>query len=385
MPSPTSKATSTMPDASLSTGEFTIFQRVLDIPLVAAALDERLLATLIAPVDDLANTIFNLAETRSPHLFYAPPDDSLARLTKHATSFDDARTMVDKGIKGPALHVAEGVDERLAPLVDYYENQIEPLSHKSAGSTRAKEHIEGDEMQHQYQRAINLANALTKRVTSVPSSPLQQTTFPSQRSVIQVQDLSDTMLEQLHALSITFPCLATSLHRSVSAPQKQLMITLVEAANALSAIIANLQATLASKDLTTGEHIDRAADFTTARITSPLERMRAGMTSARTSRRANGLKKHVMVLCLSVRALALSAYQLFAGECSFLQVYLCSRGHRRHGRPLRPVLCCIGCSLTQGTANVEIVEPCAICTGIGGQHTRMIEWDPKHPRTLSPT
>ncbi|KAI5827999.1 hypothetical protein K523DRAFT_417959 [Schizophyllum commune Tattone D] len=306
MPIAALEETLTPPDPPPSAGEFTIFQRVYGIPLVAAAIDKlhetlstnvltarpyavaqglsvvvyqcwqpvlRPLAPLIARVDDFANTIFDLAETRLPYLFYATPDDIMNSVHNTRVIFlDDARTTLDEGIKRPALHVAEGIDERLAPFLDYYEDHIEPLSYRSARS-------ELDETQYQYQRALNLTKALTERIATLPSNQWQQTSFLFQRSVIQVQELSDAMLAQLHALQRTISALATSMQRSVTATRKQLTMTLVEAANALSAAIADLQATMTSEDLTTGERIDRVAYLTTSRINPLLERVRAGSYS----------------------------------------------------------------------------------------------------------
>ncbi|KAI5886874.1 uncharacterized protein SCHCODRAFT_02515753 [Schizophyllum commune H4-8] len=279
------------------TGELTIFRRLYGIPLVAAALDklhetlstnvltakpyavaqgisvvaykcwqpvQRRLAPLIARVDDFANATFDLAETRFPYLFYATPEDIMdAAYTTRATFFDDARTTLDEGIKLPALHVAEGIDERLAPLLDYYEDHIEPLGHKCARSARAN-NTELHETQYQYQRALDLTKALLERIASLPCDQWQQTSFLLQRSVIQVQELSDAMLTQLHTLQQTISYLATSMQRSVAAAQKQLTITLVEAANALSATLADLQNVLTSEELTAGERIDRIASITTS-------------------------------------------------------------------------------------------------------------------------
>ncbi|KAL1713973.1 hypothetical protein EV715DRAFT_172602, partial [Schizophyllum commune] len=288
MPGAALEETSTTPDPPPSAGEFTIFQRVYDIPLVAAAIDKlhetlstNPLAPLIARVDVLANTIFDLAETRFPYLFDATPDDIMNVVyNTRATFFDDARTRLDEGIKRPALHVAEEIDERLAPFLDYYEDHIEPLGHKSARPTRANEHIELDGTQYQYQRVLGLANALIERIASVPFNRWQQTSFLLQRSTIQVQELSDAMLAQLHALQRTISYLATSMQRSVTAAQKQLRITLVEAVNALSATIADLQTTMTSEELTTGERIDRVVDLTTSRINPLLERVKAGVNAA---------------------------------------------------------------------------------------------------------
>ncbi|KAL1666015.1 hypothetical protein GGF50DRAFT_51618 [Schizophyllum commune] len=309
MPIAALEETLTPPDPPPAAGEFTIFQRVYGIPLVAAAIGKlhetlstnRRLAPLIGRVDDFANTIFDLAETRFPYLFYATPEDMMDVLhDTRATLVNDARTRLDEGIKRPALHLAEGIDERLAPFLDYYEDHIEPLGDKSArSSTRPNEHIEVHEMQYLYQRALSLANAVIERIASVPSNHWQQTSFLFQRSVIQVQELSDAMLAQLHALQRTISYLATSMQRSLTAAQKQLGITLVEAANALSTTITDLQATMTSEDLTTGERIDRVVGLTTSRINPLLERVRAGTapdsisrtTSARTTKRANGLKK----------------------------------------------------------------------------------------------
>ncbi|KAL1673688.1 hypothetical protein EV122DRAFT_222113 [Schizophyllum commune] len=295
--------TSTTPDPPPSAGEFTILQRVYGIPLVAAAIDQlhetlstNPLAPLIARVDDFANTIFDLAETRFPYLFDATPEDIMDVIYNTRVTFsDDARTALDEGIKRPGLRVAEGIDERLTPFLNYYEGHIEPLGYKYARSTRANEHTKPDETQYQYQRALSLSKALTERITYIPSNQWQQTSFLFQRSVIQVQELSDAMLAQLHALQRTIYHLATSMQRSVTAAQKQLAITLVEAANALSATIADLQTTLTSEELTAGERIDRVVDLTTSRINPLIERVRAGSisrtTSARIAKRANGLKK----------------------------------------------------------------------------------------------
>ncbi|KAL1734965.1 hypothetical protein EV714DRAFT_201366 [Schizophyllum commune] len=304
MPIAALEKTLTTPDPPPLAGKFTIFQRVYGIPLVAAAIDKlhetlstnRRLTPLIGRVDDFANTIFDLAETRFPYLFYATPEDIMnVAYERRATFFGDAQMTLDEGIKRPALHVAEGIDERLEPLLDYYEDHIEPLGDKSARSTRPNEQIEVQETQYQYQRALNLTKALLERITSVPSNQWQQTSFLFQRSVIQVQELSDAMLAQLHALQRTISYLATSMQRSVTAAQKQLRITLVEAVNALSATIADLQTTMTSEELTTGERIDRVVDLTTSRINPLLERVKAGSisrtTSARSAKRANGLKK----------------------------------------------------------------------------------------------
>ncbi|KAL1738127.1 hypothetical protein HDZ31DRAFT_51458, partial [Schizophyllum fasciatum] len=182
---------------------FTVLDRVYGIPLVAATLDkihetlttnaltkrpyaaarglsaaayeswqpvQTRLAPLITRVDGLANKVFDIVEARFPYPIHVKPEDvSSAARERRKSLVDSAHQTFDERVKLPAFHVAEGIDKRLAPIVDFVEAQVAPRVEKSAAKAHANGNAALEETKYQYERALALSKALTERIASLPS------------------------------------------------------------------------------------------------------------------------------------------------------------------------------------------------------------------------
>lgn len=298
--------------------EFTILQRVYGVPLVGASLDkldailtsngllarpyaaakgisaaaygylqpiEARLAPLIVRADGLANRVFDIVESRFPYPFHVKPEEVRERRT---SLVDAAHKTFDERVRQPALHVVEGVDQRFAPVIDYVEGQVKPRANKAAGAAHENSDAALEETTYQYQRALALSKALTERIASYPSAQLNQLQEKSplvDRSVNQIQEISDGMIAQLQAAQQSTADLASSLQRSASGVQGQLKDTLAETSNGLAETVRELQGVMTTEGLPLRERADRVAAITTARVNPLLEKVRAVMNS--TARSAN--------------------------------------------------------------------------------------------------
>ncbi|OCH89194.1 lipid droplet-associated perilipin protein [Obba rivulosa] len=217
--------------------EIRVLSRVASIPVVASSLNT-IHNTLTnnaytrQPADQFANKGLDVVESRYPYPFKTPPEDiyrDIKGQSNHAR--DVANKTLDEKVRSPALNVAQGIDQRFAPIVDYFEVAVQKLH----GQTGAAEPPRSPETQFQYQRAFALSKDLSDQLRTYSAEQINQL---RQQSVLveraaatagsisaaassgvtaaqrQVHTLSDTMLAELHKIQAQTATLPTTLQAS---------------------------------------------------------------------------------------------------------------------------------------------------------------------------
>ncbi|EMD35662.1 hypothetical protein CERSUDRAFT_116400 [Gelatoporia subvermispora B] len=245
--------------------EITILSRVASIPVVASSLNtihttltnnaytrqpyttaqgisksalsyteplQKRLAPVITRADEYANKGLDVIESRYPYPFKTPTEDiyrDLKGQSDHAK--DVANKTLDERVRSPALSVAQGIDQRMAPIVDYFEIAVQKLN----GKTSATEPPSSPDSQFQYQRAFTLSKDLSDQLRTYSTEQINQL---RQQSVLveraaataesisaaasgsvtaaqrQVHALSDTMLQELHKIQAQTATLPSTLQAS---------------------------------------------------------------------------------------------------------------------------------------------------------------------------
>jgi len=230
------------------------------------------LAPLIITADGLANRAVDAVESRYPYPFKAQPNDIVTGAHNLVSSrIDEANKALDEKIKNPALSVAHDLDQRMAPLLDYFEKTVASLTHRDEPGPSAPD------AQYQYQRALALSRTLKDSVYEYSAEQLNH--IRAQSVVIQrateasssinsiasssfanassgVHSLSEAMLGELLKIQQQTSALASSIqdtmHSSKSQIQTQLAPqirhTYVEISSALSSSISELSGILTQKE-----------------------------------------------------------------------------------------------------------------------------------------
>ncbi|KAF9459671.1 hypothetical protein BDZ94DRAFT_1267751 [Collybia nuda] len=314
--------------------EFTIFSRVAAIPMVSSSfqtidgallnnaytcspysaakgisnaaykLSEPLqarLAPLITHADGIANYAVDVVEQKYPYPFKAKPEEvaSLVRESRQSAS-DYAHRTIDEKVKTPAYTVAQGIDERLTPIVDYFQVAVMRIHNSESGPSTPPD------AKYQYQRALALSKTLKDDIYLYSNDQLKQIqrqsvlvqratdtahaiTNLASSSITQAQTrihaLSDNMLCELHKLQSTTASISASLQESVhnSASQLQSQIppqlqeTYHELSNNLSASAAELREIIMKKDMPLQEKVGCVGHEVRERIAPLLEAVRKGI------------------------------------------------------------------------------------------------------------
>ncbi|KAI0781952.1 lipid droplet-associated perilipin protein [Abortiporus biennis] len=191
--------------------EITIISRVASIPIVSSSLDvfhstlstnpytrtpyayaegfskaalgytepiQKRLAPIIVRADGFANKGLDKVEQLYPYPFKTPPEtiiEDIKGTTTHA--YDVANKTIDEKVKSPALNVAQGIDQRFAPVVDYFEQRI----HSNAASPT--EGAPAEQPQYQFQRAFLLSKELGDQIYSYSAEQVNQ--IKTQNALVQ--------------------------------------------------------------------------------------------------------------------------------------------------------------------------------------------------------
>ncbi|CCM06017.1 uncharacterized protein FIBRA_08261 [Fibroporia radiculosa] len=247
-----------------SSPELTIITRVASIPLVASSLNtihetltnnsytrqpyttaqglsksalsyteplQKKFAPILERADSYANLGFDAVESRYPYPFKTPTEDIVKDLRGHSDHARDVATKaLDERVKSPAFNVAQGIDQRFTPIVNYFEvavNKLHPNGDSSPSSPDA---------QYQYQRAFLLSKDLSDQLRTYSTEQVNQlktqnalvkraaetahdiTNFASSSydtAHVKVQALSDTMLAELQKIQATTATLPASVQASL--------------------------------------------------------------------------------------------------------------------------------------------------------------------------
>ncbi|KAI0070836.1 hypothetical protein K474DRAFT_1669662 [Panus rudis PR-1116 ss-1] len=214
---------------SQNTPELTILNRVASIPLVAYSIDavdstlstnaytrspyaqakglagaalgyaepiQKHLAPLIVRADSLANKGLDAVESRYPYPFKTPTEEIVKDIKgKSDHAYNVANKTLDEKVKSPAYNVVQGIDQRFAPFVDYFETAVHKI-HSTTGSP--VESPTSERPKYQYQRALVLSKELKDQLYTYSTEQINQIKSQS----VLVQRASETA-QKVSALAST--------------------------------------------------------------------------------------------------------------------------------------------------------------------------------------
>ncbi|KAI0726526.1 lipid droplet-associated perilipin protein [Fomitopsis betulina] len=263
---------------TIRTPELTIISRVAAIPLVASSLStlhetltnnaytngpyttatnisktalgyaeplQQRLAPLLTRADEYANLGFDAVESRYPYPFKVAPEDIVRVLkTRSDNAKDLANKTIEERVKSPAANAAAGIDQRFAPIVDYFEVAVHKISPANGVSEPPS-----PSTQFQYQRAYALSkgltdqlrtysteqlnqlkthNALVKRASATAQDLSQIASTSYGTAQTKVHSLSDTMLSELHQVRATTAALPAHAQAAFADISQQLSSTITD-------------------------------------------------------------------------------------------------------------------------------------------------------------
>ncbi|EAU84786.1 hypothetical protein CC1G_00305 [Coprinopsis cinerea okayama7 len=297
----------------LSTNTYTrsTYTAAKELSTAAYKLSEPLqikLAPLIISADGYANKAVDAVESRYPYPFKAKPEEVVeyVRERKQSASeyvhirIDGANKTLDEKIKSPALNVAHDLDQRLSPLVDYFEKTVTSLTHSEPGPS-------SPDAQYQYQRALALSRTLKDSVYEYSAEQLKhiqaqsiivQRATESAQSInslasssfanaqTRVQALSESMLSELQKLQSQTASLAASIQTTINTSKSQIQNNLApqiqqtysEISSALGDAISDLTEILKKKDTPLPEKVGLVGKEVRERVTPLLETVRKGFS-----------------------------------------------------------------------------------------------------------
>ncbi|KAF5379015.1 hypothetical protein D9615_006050 [Tricholomella constricta] len=333
--------------------EFTILSRVASIPMIASSLEtidgalssnaytrspystakgisnsaykyseplQVRLAPLIVQADGYANKAVDAVESRYPYPFKAKPEEVATLVRERRKTAEDyvtnsvnvANKTIDENIKTPAINVAQGIDQRFSPIVDYFEVAVTRLNNSEAGPSTPPD------AKYQYQRALHLSktlkdniyvysneqlkqlqtqNVLVQRATETAQSITTLASSSITSAQTRIHNLSDNMLVELQKLQTSTASFSASIQSSVhnSTTQIQNQIppqiqqTYTEVTNNLSAAVTELRNIITTKDIALQEKVSRVGHEVHDRVSPLLETIRKGVSEllARGNREAS--------------------------------------------------------------------------------------------------
>jgi dGTP triphosphohydrolase len=207
---------------------------------------------------------------------------------------------LDDKVKTPAFNFVHDIDQRFAPIVDYFEGAVGRLTGSEAGPSTPPD------AQYQYQRALALSKTLGENLYEYSGEQLkhlQAQSFLAQKASetassisavaasslssaqIRIHTLSDNMLTELQKLQNSTASLTSSLHATVhnSAAQIQSQVPQIQQSYAdltaaLSSTVSELKTIITTKDLPLQDKVTRVGKEVQDRITPLLEAVKKGVS-----------------------------------------------------------------------------------------------------------
>ncbi|KAI9062098.1 lipid droplet-associated perilipin protein, partial [Trametes sanguinea] len=312
--------------------ELTIFHRVGSIPLVADSLNtihstlinnpytrtpytaaqeisksalsytepiQKRLAPILTKADDLANKGLDAVESRYPYPFQTPTEEIFKDLKGRSDHAKDvANKTIDEKVRTPAFQVAQGIDQKFAPIVDYFAVAVNKL-HPNGTADKPAETPEG---QFQYQRAyfltkelrdqlltysteqinqIKTQNALVQRASATAQSISELASSSYGAAQSRVHLLSDNMLSELQKVQASTAALPSTLQASFHDVSANLTSTI----NDLSAILTSPEPFPEKVNKvrdTVQERVQPVLDTATARVQEILNALKARVSEDKT-------------------------------------------------------------------------------------------------------
>jgi hypothetical protein len=266
------------------------------------------LAPLLVRADGYANKAVDAVESRYPYPFKAQPEEvaTLVRERKESTTHyvnervNDVNKAIDEKVKTPAFNVAHDIDQRFAPIVNYFEGAISRRNPSEAGPSTPPD------AQYQYQRALALSKTLGENLYEYSNEQLKylqaqsviaqrasetahsiSTVAASSLATAQtrIHTLSDSMLAELQKLQTSSTELTASLQNTLhsSAAQIQSQIPQIQHSYAdltaaISSTVHELTAIVTTKDMPLQEKVTRVSKEVQDRVQPLLEAVKKGVS-----------------------------------------------------------------------------------------------------------
>ncbi|KAL0959756.1 hypothetical protein HGRIS_011446 [Hohenbuehelia grisea] len=260
------------------------------------------LAPLFVRADGYANKAADIVESRYPYPFKASPEEVVTYVRERRDSaVSVANKTLDERVKSPAYNVAQGIDHRFAPIVDYLEVAV----HRFNGSAEAGPSTPPD-AKYQYQRALALSRTLKDNVYVYSNDQLKHVQAQSvlvqratettqaisilassslQSAQTRIQALSDTMLVELQKIQAQTHALSASVSSSVTASAADLQASVKSRTQipphlqevihdfqtGLSSTIAEFQGIVTAKDVPVQDKVARIGTEVRERVGPLLE------------------------------------------------------------------------------------------------------------------
>ncbi|KAI8974860.1 lipid droplet-associated perilipin protein [Trametes punicea] len=318
--------------AAPAQSELSIFHRVGSIPLVADSLNtihstllnnpytrspyaaaqeisksalsytepiQKRLAPILSKADDLANKGLDVVESRYPYPFHTPTEDIIKDLKGRSDHAKDvANKTIDEKVKTPAYQVAQGIDQRFAPIVDYFAVAVNKLHSNGAADKPA----ETPEAKFQYQRAYFLTKELRDQLLTYSTEQINQIKTQSvlvQRASATAQSLSElasnsygAAQSRVNALSDTMLAELKKVQASTAALPATLQASFNDVSTNLTSTINDLSTILTSPEPlpekvhkvrdTVQQRVQPILDTATARVQEILSALRARVSEDKT-------------------------------------------------------------------------------------------------------
>jgi hypothetical protein len=223
------------------------------------------LAPLIDRADDIANKTLDAVESRYPYPFQAQPEEVVSYMRETA-----GKTF--ENVKSPAVDVAEGIDKKFAPVVDYFERVAGNMSNESSDSSLSSP---SSDSQYQYQRAINVSKHLKDNFYVYSSEHLKQV----QQQYVLVQRATDTAnsisalasntLNDAQSVATNLLSEMQKIHQSTT----QLPRTLQDTYPDVSKTVVDLRNIITNSSLPLPEKINRVGREVKERVSPLLEKL----------------------------------------------------------------------------------------------------------------
>ncbi|TCD66579.1 hypothetical protein EIP91_001136 [Steccherinum ochraceum] len=305
--------------------EITIINRVVAIPLVASSLNtihstltnntytrgsyvqaqgiskaalsytepiQKTLAPLLIRADGFANMGMDAVESRYPYPFKTPTEDIMKDLKDRGDyAYDVANKTLNERVTSPAIQVAQGIDQRFAPVVDYFQVAVQKV-HSTTGSPT--EATPSETPKYQYQRALSLSKDLSGQVYTYSTEQISQ--LRAQNALVQraadaaqrvtavastsygvaqekVHTLSDVMLQELHKVQASTSALPATVQSSFHDISTHLSATITELSSILTSSEPLPDRVHKVRDTVT-ERVQPLLEASTARVQEILDSLR---------------------------------------------------------------------------------------------------------------
>ncbi|TFY64549.1 hypothetical protein EVG20_g5908 [Dentipellis fragilis] len=211
------------------------------------------LAPLIVRADGFANKAVDAVESRYPYPFKTPTDEIIHDLKERSDHAKEvANKTLDDRVRTPAATVAQGIDQRFAPLMDYIEAAVSRLNN---GQTSASPSAE---QKYQYQRAFALSkdlkdqvyeysneqlkllqshSVLVQRATETAHNISNLATSSLGAAQAKVHSMSDTMVQELQKIQASTSALPAHLQASFKPVQEGIQSTITDLSTVLKSEI----------------------------------------------------------------------------------------------------------------------------------------------------